>query len=57
MAAIEKEDGKVKEFIGTNAERLALDTTGLAAHSTFIEKAAGVITDIYIWDGAAWNLV
>lgn len=50
-----KEAGKVKEFIGTNAERLAMNTTGLPAHSTYLETLNGNITDMYVWDGTVWN--
>ena len=41
----------VKRFIGTAVERVALDTTGLQAGSTFYETDT---KRFYIYSGAAW---
>jgi hypothetical protein len=43
-----------KDYLGTNAERLALSTTDLKAGSTFYETDT---KSIYIWDETAWNLM
>lgn len=43
-----------KEYIGTNAERVALSTTGMPAGSTFFETDT---KNIYIWSGSAWALM
>lgn len=47
------QDG-TKEFLGTAEEMAALDTTGLAAFSTFWQ------TDTktgHVWDGTTWHQV
>ncbi len=54
MAAIRINPQTAFEFIGTAAERAALDTSGIGAGSTYWE------TDNkkgYIWDGNAWSAV
>ena len=43
-----------KEWIGTAAERVAMSTTGVQAGSTFYETDT---SNVYIYDGLAWNLV
>lgn len=40
-----------RDFIGTNAERLVLDTNNLPVGSTFMTTDTDAI---YVWVGAAW---
>jgi hypothetical protein len=41
-----------KELIGTNAERIAMNTTELTPGSTFYTTDT---KKVYIWDGLVWN--
>jgi hypothetical protein len=40
-----------QEYIGTNAERIAMSTTGVKAGATFFETDT---KNIYIYSGSAW---
>ena len=46
--------GQVMEYLGTEAERVALVTTGLGIGSTFwtTDERVG-----WIWDGVAWSSI
>lgn len=49
-----------KKFIGTEAERLAFDTSSFknGTEYTWVEvDGAGAVVNIYLWDGTRWNLV
>jgi len=50
MAA--KKVGHYERWIGTEAERLALTTTGLSPGASFFERDTGLM---YRWDGTAWG--
>ena len=41
-----------KDYIGTNAERIAMSTTELTSGSTFYTTDT---KQVYVWDGLAWN--
>lgn len=49
----EKLINAIKLFLGTNAERLAMTTTGLPV-GTFFEETDTML--VYRWDGSAWYL-
>ena len=61
MAVVEvKKYGVVelpKELMGTDAERLAYNTTGLVIGSTFAVFANKKFVTGYTWDGTDWNEV
>lgn len=43
---------QIERWIGTEAERLALDASGFSPGSTFFERDTG---SMYKWDGTSWG--
>ena len=41
----------IQRYIGTNAERVAMDTTGLKAGSSWFETDT---SSRWVWSGSAW---